>query len=75
MQYPQHKNNVTPVLKICGWWDFSNLTVTLVPMVEYVNVISQKVMQKNIKRKTSGNVQLASVQGSLLRRYQNSLGN
>ena len=46
MQYPQHKNNQTPVLKVCGWWDFSNLTVTLVPTVAYVNVISQKLMQK-----------------------------
>ena len=51
MQYPQHKNNQTPVLKVCGWWDFSNVTVTLVPMVAYVNVISQKLMQKIKKEK------------------------
>ena len=75
MQYPQHKNNQHSVLKVGGWWDFSNLTVTLVPIVVYLNVISQKLMQKIKKIKKSGNIQLASVQGSLLRHYQNSLGN
>ena len=51
MQYPQHKNNQHSVLKVCGWWDFSNLTVTLVPIVAYLNVISQKLMQKIKKNK------------------------